>query len=155
VADSFGALGRVWVGVAVQGSDELGHLLVALDSAERAFGVEHPGGGPVAHTGVMTDKQERELVRLTREVALPCLAASLTKLAKALRVGREHQVSPTGLVRPSGGVGAGWLGGEGRSATETAAGALPLPSLIQLRTTSLTETGAPPATERHGRPRAP
>lgn len=36
----------------------------------------------LAHTGVLTDKQEAALQRLTREVALPCLAASLTKLAE-------------------------------------------------------------------------
>ena len=40
---------RVWVGVPVQGGDELGHLLIALDPAERALGVEHPGGGSAQH----------------------------------------------------------------------------------------------------------
>jgi len=31
------------------GGDELGHMLVALDPAERALGVEHPGGCPARH----------------------------------------------------------------------------------------------------------
>ena len=31
------------------GGDELGHLLIALDPAERPFGVEHPRGGPAEH----------------------------------------------------------------------------------------------------------
>src|SRR6478672_11705984 len=40
--DAFGA----GVDVSLEGGDELGHLLVALDAAEGAFGVEHAGRGP-------------------------------------------------------------------------------------------------------------
>ncbi len=36
------------MGVSVQGIDELGHLLVALDAAEGSLGVEHAGGGAAA-----------------------------------------------------------------------------------------------------------
>ena len=35
--------------VSVERFDELRHLLVALDPAERSLGVEHPGGGPAQH----------------------------------------------------------------------------------------------------------
>jgi hypothetical protein len=35
--------------VSVEGFHELGHLLVALDSSEGSFGVEHAGGGPAQH----------------------------------------------------------------------------------------------------------
>jgi len=38
--DSFGLVRGVRVGVSVQGGDELRHLLVAADAAERALGVE-------------------------------------------------------------------------------------------------------------------
>src|SRR6478735_4164841 len=47
--DGFGGLGGARVGVSVERVDELGHLLVALDTAERSFGVEHAGGGPTQH----------------------------------------------------------------------------------------------------------
>jgi len=39
-SDSFGLVRGVRVGVSVQGGDELRHLLVAADAAERALGVE-------------------------------------------------------------------------------------------------------------------
>src|SRR6266536_2373458 len=47
--DSFGASVGGRVGVSAQRGDELGHLLVALDPAERALGVEHAGSGPAQH----------------------------------------------------------------------------------------------------------
>jgi hypothetical protein len=47
-ADSFGS-GGVRVGVSVQRGNELRHLLVALDPAERALRVEHARGGPAQH----------------------------------------------------------------------------------------------------------
>jgi hypothetical protein len=47
--DGFGASGGVGVGVSVEGGDELGHLLVALDAAEGSLRVEHAGGSPAQH----------------------------------------------------------------------------------------------------------
>ena len=37
------------VGVPLEGGDELGHLLVALDAAEGSLGVEHAGCGPAQY----------------------------------------------------------------------------------------------------------
>jgi hypothetical protein len=37
------------VGVSVERSNQLRHLIMALDAAEGSFGVEHAGGGPAQH----------------------------------------------------------------------------------------------------------